>query len=59
MRRWLKWVAVAGNALFILWVLYNGIGEGFRGTLPEFASWIGLTILLVLDSALILAGQDH
>jgi hypothetical protein len=26
---------VAGNILFILWILYNGINEGFQGTLLE------------------------
>ena len=28
-----KYLAIAGNVLFILWVTYNGIDEGFRGTL--------------------------
>ena len=26
-----KYLAIAGNVLFILWVMYNGIDEGFRG----------------------------
>jgi len=49
-----KYLAVAGNVLFILWVTYNGIDEGFRGTLVEKASYIGLMLLLVLDTILIL-----
>jgi hypothetical protein len=31
----LSWVAVAGNILLVLWILYNGINAGFQGTLPE------------------------
>ena len=27
-----KYLAIAGNVLFILWVSYNGIDEGFSGT---------------------------
>jgi hypothetical protein len=52
-RTWLRYAAIGGNALFVLWVLRNGINEGFRGTGPEIASSIGLTILLVLDSVLL------
>ena len=32
-----KYLAIAGNVLFILWVTYNGIDEGFQGTLPDRA----------------------
>ncbi len=31
----LSWFTVAGNILFILWVSFNAIDDGFRGTLPE------------------------
>ncbi len=48
----LRHVAIAGNILFVLWILYNGIGEGFRATRPEIASCIGLIVLLVLNSLL-------
>ena len=30
-----KYLAIAGNMLFILWVTYNGMDEGFSGTLLE------------------------
>ena len=50
----LKYIAIAGNVLFILWVTYNGIDEGFQGTLVQKASYIALVLLLVLDTALIL-----
>lgn len=49
-----KYLAVAGNALFVLWVTYNGIDEGFGGTLVQKVSYVGLMLLLVLDMVLIL-----
>jgi hypothetical protein len=52
--RALVWLAVAGNVLFVAWVAYNAIDSGFRGTLPEVVSGIGLAALLVLDTVLLL-----
>ena len=49
-----KCLAVAGNVLFILWVTYNGIDEGFRGTLVQKVSYVGLMLLLALNTVLIL-----
>jgi len=51
-KRWLGWLAVAGNIVFILWITFNAIDEGFRGTPPQVVSWI------VLDTLLILRGRD-
>ncbi len=51
----LKYCALAGNALFILWMLYNGIDEGFRATPYQLASYVGLTLLLLLNSVLMFA----
>jgi hypothetical protein len=40
--------------VFVLWMLVNGIDEGFRGsTGPQIASYIGLTVLLGLNTLLI------
>jgi hypothetical protein len=49
-----KYLAIAGNVLFILWVTYNGIDEGFSGTLVQKASYVSLMLLLTLDTVLIL-----
>ena len=49
-----KTLAVAGNVLFILWITFNGIDEGFRGTIYQILSYIGLVVLLVLNTVLIL-----
>ena len=51
-------VAVTGNILFILWMTYNGINEHFEGvhvTIYQQLSYIGLTVLLILNSFLILS----
>lgn len=49
--------AVAGNILFVLWILYNGINEGFQGTLIEKVSYITLTALLATNAFLLLSGR--
>jgi hypothetical protein len=55
----MRFAAISGNVLFILWVTYNGINEGFRGTLPEKISYIGLMSLLALNSYLIVTGSKQ
>lgn len=50
----LRYAATFGNVVFVLWMLFNGIDEGFRGaTGPQIASYIGLTVLLGLNTLLI------
>ncbi len=48
----LRTIAVAGNILFVLWILRNGVNEGFAGTRLEVVSSISLTMLLLLNSVL-------
>lgn len=50
----LSYAAIVGNILFILWVSYNAIGDGFRGTLPEKVSYVILMGLLTTNIFLIL-----
>ena len=45
-------IALAGNILFVLWLLRNGINEGFQGTIYQIISYISLTLLLGLNSIL-------
>ena len=52
--KFLTVIAAAGNIIFILWILYNGINEGFQGTLPEKISYISLIGLLAINSFLLL-----
>jgi hypothetical protein len=49
--------AVAGNLVFILWILYNGINENFQGTLLEKISYITLMALLAVNSILLLRSR--
>jgi hypothetical protein len=34
----IRLLAILGNILFIPWITYNGIDEGFRGTPPQTVS---------------------
>ena len=45
--------AIAGNLLFILWILYNGINEGFQANLIEKISYIALMGLLAVNAFLL------
>ncbi len=47
-------VAISGNSLLFLWVLYNGISSGFSGTVYEVISYIALMFLLVLNTVLLI-----
>ncbi|MBS1657163.1 MAG: hypothetical protein K1X63_07725 [Chitinophagales bacterium] len=47
-------VAIAGNLMFLFWILYNGINEGFAGTLVEKVSYIALMLLLAANCILLL-----
>jgi hypothetical protein len=49
----LRYITIAGNLLFVLWILYNGINEGFKGTSVEILSYLGLVVLLLLNVLLI------
>jgi hypothetical protein len=44
-----SWLAIFGNVIFIIWIIYNGIDEGFSGTPVQIASYLGLTLLLLLN----------
>jgi len=50
----LRFAAISGNILFVLWVTFNGWQEGFRGTIYQKLSWLGLISLLSINSFLIL-----
>jgi hypothetical protein len=50
----LSFFAVAGNILFILWILYNGINEGFAGTTMQKIIYFSMMSLLAINTFLIL-----
>lgn len=55
----MRTAAVFGNLLFVLWIFYNAIYVGLRGTWPEIISCIVLIFLLALNSYLILTCLDR
>lgn len=57
MTRLFSGAAVAGNILFIIWISYNGINEGFQGILPEKISYITLMGLLAVNAVLLLRSR--
>lgn len=50
----LKYAAIAGNFLFILWVSFNAAKEGFQGTIYEKISGAGLIGLLIVNCYLLI-----
>jgi hypothetical protein len=53
----LKCVAIFANALFILWIFYNGINSGFKGTLQEKISYFTLVGLFIINTVLLFRGS--
>jgi len=50
----LSFLAISGNIIFVLWILFNGINENFEGTAIEKISYISLMLLLCLNSILLI-----
>jgi hypothetical protein len=46
-------IAIFGNAIYVLWILRNGINEGFSGTIVQIVSLTGLIFLLILNIILL------
>jgi hypothetical protein len=52
-RRWLRYAAIVGDVVFVLWILRNGIDEGFSAPPVQMASYVGLVVLLGLNAVLL------
>ena len=50
----LRYIAGVGNALFLLWILFNGIMAGFKAPLSEKISYIAVMALLAINSIILL-----
>jgi hypothetical protein len=48
---------IAGNILFVLWILYNGINEHFQGTMVEKLAYVSLMILLSVNAILLIINR--
>jgi len=55
----ISWLAIAGNILFVLWILYNGINESFQGTTIEKISYITLMGLLAVNALLLIRKKSQ
>jgi len=55
----MRGAAIAGNILFVLWMTFNALKEGFSGTIYEKISYVGLICLLALNSYLVLGCSRH
>ncbi len=55
----LKYAAISGNLMYILWILYNGINEGFNAPPAMFVSYIGILLLLMLNIILLYKKRDN
>jgi hypothetical protein len=50
----LRCIALVGNITYVLWIVYNGIDEGFHGIgSVQAVSLIGLLFLLFLNFILL------
>ena len=56
---WLRYVAVAGDVVYVLWIVRNGMESGFRGTPVEVVSFAGLLALLALNAGLLLVWRSR
>lgn len=49
----LRRAVIVGNSLFILWILFNGMDEGWKAKPRQIATYIVLIALLLASSYLI------
>ena len=54
MMKFLTALAIVGNIVYVLWITYNGLDEGFSGSAVQSVSYIGIMLLLALDAVLLI-----
>ena len=47
-------IAITGNAVYVLWILFNAIDDGFKASLVEIVSCVGLVALLITNTVLLI-----
>ena len=50
----LKYAVIFGNIIFLLWILFNGVMEGFKAPLVEIFYYVGVMALLAINSIILL-----
>jgi len=53
----LRYLVLAGDVVYIFWILYNGIDEGLRG-ITSIQGVVPLGLMLLLALNLILLGRS-
>ena len=49
-----KYLAIVGNLVYVLWILYNGVDEFKLGaTTVHVAAYIGIILLLIFNALLL------
>jgi len=51
--KYLAYLVIAGNIIYILWITFNGMDEGFSGSPVQIVSYIGIIALLILNAILL------
>lgn len=52
-------IALPGNAIYLIWVIFNGINDGFDATPFQKMSYFGLLTLLVINLVLLSSKDKH
>lgn len=52
-RTYLSYAAIAGDVLFVAWLLFNGMDEGWNASPVQLASYLVLIALLALNAVLL------
>jgi hypothetical protein len=55
----LRIAAIAGNGIFVLWILFNGMDEGFKANLIQIVSYLSLILLMILNTFLLICSQRN
>ncbi len=59
LRHLLRRIAIAGNALYFLWISYNGVVSGFAASGVRLVSYIGILTLLICNVALLVSYRER
>ena len=52
-----RYAVICGNVLIVLWMLFNGIHEGFKATLAEKIIYLSMFVLLAINSMLLFSNK--
>jgi len=56
--KYLQFTVICLNGLYLLWILYNAVAEGFKGiNSVQGVAMLGLMVLLVLNIFLLASGK--